>query len=286
MLSKIFKRDERIADAALRPVEKHAVFTRHHNISGVAVDVAERVREAKTLKQGKRFLKSLAKRNEFRLHERRWRWLFLRGHEFGHAGKKGINAVRKLGEPQVFALSFQEFRSLANGRNLEFRKFFGHSLPAGKLRDFIEWGSRSFCGQPSIPGGMDTQYPGDKLWKKPGEKHGDRQFMAVRLSGGLEPKSAIIRFQADEAKGWARVQLPELARYLDTQRTDLLLNPLEKFPQPAGPREWSKFFATCVGIKLRQGFPDGSGFFRDTEASGCGTRHPVSSSCGLAVLRH
>src|SRR5208337_2592390 len=64
VLAEILKRDEGIADAALRPVKKHAAIRGHKNVSGIEVDVAEGVREAKTLEQLTCFLESFTERNK------------------------------------------------------------------------------------------------------------------------------------------------------------------------------------------------------------------------------
>jgi len=58
---------------------------------------------------------------------------------------------------------------------------------------------------------MDSKDPGDMARKKPGEKQRNRHLMAVGFPGGLEPKSFIICFQADEAEGWAGIPLVEAA---------------------------------------------------------------------------
>jgi hypothetical protein len=52
---------------------------------------------------------------------------------------------------------------------------------------------------------MDSENAGDIARKEPGEKQRDRQLVGVGFSRRLEPKSAIIGFEAQEAERGAGV---------------------------------------------------------------------------------
>src|SRR5260370_2566267 len=121
---------------------------------------------------------------------------------------------------------------------------------------------------------MDSEDPWDMVRKEPGEKQRNRQLMRVGFSGGLEPESCVICLQADEAEGWAGVQLPEAAGDSEAQRTDLFFNPLEELSQPTRLGEWSRFLASHVRIKLLERIPDTRGISRITATAASGPTHP------------
>src|SRR5208282_734674 len=120
-------------------------------------------------------------------------------------------------------------------RCLQLRKPCGDGLPNSEVRVGIGRCSFRLRHKPCIPLWASCDDAREEQREKRGKGRNNPEFMNVRFTHGLKPQSWSIRLEANQVEGWSCSQLPELTRQTKIQWAELLLNPLTKIAQPAGP---------------------------------------------------
>jgi hypothetical protein len=80
------------------------------------------------------------------------------------------------------------------------------------------------------------------------ESDGDGSLVSLRFPGGFEPHRSAGRFDPDEAKRGARVELLKMAG--EMERPSLSLNPSEEIVDPTWASKWVSVASCGMDIEL------------------------------------
>lgn len=152
-------------------------------------------------------------------------------HEFVHGCEEVVYAAQERCRAGIAAAHSQEARSLMDRRCLQFRKLCRDYLPVCEVS--VGRCSFRFRHKPCIPLQARCDDAREEGGEECGQGRNNAEFMDVRFSDSLEPKSGAIRLEPNQVESRTCGQLPELARQTKIQWTGLLLNPLAMFAQPA-----------------------------------------------------
>jgi hypothetical protein len=137
-------------------------------------------------------------------------------------------------------------------RCLQFRKPCRDCLPVREVRVSIGRYSFRFRHKPCIP--LRTRC--DDAREEGGEERrkgrNNPEFMDVRFTDSLEPKSGAIRLEAHQVESRTCGQLPELARQTKIQWAGLPLNPTAGIAQPAQRGKGPRIPACSVSLAFPQ----------------------------------
>src|ERR1700739_133378 len=103
MVEKILKREPRMANGGLCPVEKNASGFVDEDIAGIEVEMIKNIGNAGILENRKRIVKLRAQSREFPPGKRWGRRLGLLLHECSHHFHERVNHFRERGNPEVGA---------------------------------------------------------------------------------------------------------------------------------------------------------------------------------------
>src|SRR6185437_1244688 len=110
--------------------------------------------------------------------------------------------------------------------------------------------------------------------------------MPVWRARGLEPDRLPAGLKSHQTELRTGVELAKPSRQLQSARADLLLNPAEKFAQPAAASEMTSGLSSRVAVQLRQRLPDRGCFGRRAAALGRCPWRPIRSRRGFVVVSH
>src|ERR1700730_965188 len=279
MFEQVLKRYKGLAYACFRPVEEHALVAGDEDVSRIAVEVTQGIRNGELLERVERTLDAISQREKFLPREGRRRNFGLLVHEVGHNLDEGIDAVCERNDSGVLAAGIEKVKGLAKRRELQLSEGFGGCCPRGEVGALVEVDSLGFGAEPGVPLGARRNDARHEAGEKLRQFDRDGELTDVRFAHGLEPQGWAVGLEADQTKRRRSIELTETAGQPEAERVDLLLYPVRQAAEPAGFAERAGLPALRVGFQLQKGFFDCRQVFRRLEGifRQQGERHPIGS---------
>src|SRR5262249_15901227 len=228
-LQKVLKSEKRICDTRFCPIEESTSRRRNDDISRIAVEMPERVRNSKVPELLENVIEVTLQLAECGVRQRRPRGFCLQPHEAVGKDEKGIHLTLQPVSAQISRACCENFVTSGHGRDLQIGERNDRLFPLRSIRILGKGGTVGFPHEPAIPRLVGCENLWHILWDPGCQTSRYKKFVNVRFSDCLEPDGFSVRLEADESKGRTCLKLAKMAIPAESGRLELRADPLAEF---------------------------------------------------------
>src|SRR5262249_37450893 len=225
-LQEVLKSEKWISDTRFCPIEESTSGRRNDDISWIAVEMPERVRNSKAPQSLENAIEVTLQLAECGVRQRRRRGLCLLPHEAVGKDEKGIHLILQPVSAQISRACRENFVTSGHGLDLQIGERNDRLFPVGSIRTLKKRRAFGFPHEPAIPRFVGCENLWHVFWEPSRQSSRYKKFVNVRVSDCLEPDGFSVRLEPDQSKGRTCLKLAETAIPAEAGRLELRADPL------------------------------------------------------------